>query len=122
MPPLSVATRLIVAAAAGRPVDGRSPSDPRLPFLADAAEIVGEVVGGAAAVAAVDDGDVGSRNALALVELPDRRVVPLLDLPEEDVCEHRAFEPDAVRAAVEPVGDRRRREGTRDLEAALARR
>ena len=87
-----------VAADPGRELDLGRGADLRLPLGADRREVVGERVGVAAAVAAVDRRDLGARQADARVELGDRRVVPLGDLAEVDVGEDRT-------AQLQPRGD-----------------
>src|SRR5438034_10956969 len=93
----------------------------RLPYLAGLAQVFGQVVRRAAVVGAVDDRDREARQALARVELLDRRIAPVLDLAEEDVREDLPGQVDVVRQSVAAIRDRRRRERPRNLDAALAR-
>src|SRR5262249_62283332 len=102
-----------------RPVDGDTLAGTVLPRLADVAQVLGQVVRRAAVVGAVDDRDVLTGEALALVQRLDRRVVPLLDVPEEDVREHRPGEMEMVRQVVAAMSDGRRRRRPGTLPAAL---
>ena len=92
-----------------------------LPGRADVGEVVGEVVRRPGAVGAVDDGDVLAGQVFARVELLDRRVVPVRDLAEVDLGEHRAAHTQKVAAGRVVVEDRGRCERPRDLQASLAR-
>ena len=68
----------------------------------------------------MDDADSGVRNADALVERLDRRIVPVLDLAEIDLREDGPGQPEVGADAVEAIVDRGAGEGPRDLEAAAA--
>ena len=71
------------------PFHRRPFTDRVLPVRADLRQIVGEDEGRTGAIGAVDgrDGLVGELEPR--VQIGDRRVIPLLDLAEVDVCEHR---------------------------------
>ena len=110
-----------VGARPGRPAQA-APGAGRLgPGGADLGQVVAEDVGGAAAVGAVHDGDVGVGQPGAGVEDGKGRVVPLGDLAEEDLRENGAGE--LQPRAVEPrhvVGDGDGAEVNGDLERGAA--
>ena len=89
-----------------------------LPRRADLRQVVGEVVGRARVVGSVDRRDRGRRQAHLRVQRLDRRVVPLRDVAEVDVREHRPVMCRLFGTSGEVVDDRRRRERPRDLDAA----
>src|SRR5207247_5315797 len=90
-----------------------------LPLRADPREIVGEVPGRPATVAAVDGGDLQIREADARVDLLDRACVPLRDVAEIDVREDLPGQLQAIRHSRYVVRGRRGRKRPRDLLAAL---
>ena len=107
---------------AGRPGD-RFAGSPGLglPIGADAAEVVGENIGRAAAVRAVDDMDVLVRQADTTIVGRHRRVIPLLDFAQEDAGNGGRRELElAVRHAVQVVGERLGTKRARDLDDLIA--
>ena len=106
-----------LAAHAGRPLHRRALADLGLPLGADLRQVVGEDERGARAVGAVHDGDVAASGSFTpRVQRGDRRVVPLGDLAEVDVGEHRAGQLELARAdaldVARPARRRRSRSGT----------
>ena len=69
-------------------------------------EVVGEVEGRARAVRAMHDGDRLRRQLGARIELRDRRVVPGLDLAEEDLGQRRAVDDEIAGLDAFEVDDR----------------
>ena len=65
--------------------------------------------GGARSVGAMHDGDRGVRQLDASIELRNRRIVPLGDLAEEDLCNGRAVEGHFTRLDARQVDDRNNR-------------
>ena len=78
-----------LAAHAGGPLHRGAGADLRLQVRADFRQVVGEQEGGARAVGAVHDGDVVGRQLHARVQRGDRLRVPLGDLAQVDVGQHR---------------------------------
>src|SRR6185437_5192199 len=81
-----------LAAHARGPAHRGAFADLRFPFGARLGEIVRPDERGAGAVGAVHDADRGVGEVRAGVERGDGGVIPLRDLAEEDVREHRARE------------------------------
>src|SRR5581483_2877904 len=102
------------------PVDGDAGAVLRLPRRARGRQEVGEVVGRARVVRAVDDRDLRARQADALVQPLDRRIVPLRDLAYEDLRQGCAVHVQQVLHAGQVVDDGGRGERPRDLNASLA--
>src|SRR6266513_2918663 len=94
-----------LGAGADRPLDGLVRADLGGPLLAVRGEELREAGGRARLVGAVHHGDRLARELHARVELGDCRVVPVLDLPEEDVGDRRAVELEPALDAVEVVRD-----------------
>ena len=105
-----------LAAGAGRPLDVLVDPGAALPFRAVAREEVGEALGRARRVGAVDDGDVRVGQLQARVLAGDLGVVPLLDLAEVDVGERLAVELEPALDAGQVVGRGDRAEGDRRLD------
>jgi hypothetical protein len=84
----------------------RADADLALPLRADSGEVVGEVPGGPATVAAVDGRDLQVRELDARVDLLDRIVVPLRDVAEIDVRENLPCQLQSVADAGDVVGNR----------------
>src|SRR5439155_19752889 len=112
-------TRRALAADAGREARLGADADLALPLRADPGEIVGEVPGRPATVAAEDGRDLQVRKLDARVDLLDRAVIPLRDVAEIDVREDLPGQPQSVADSRDVVGDRRGRKRPRDLLAAL---
>ena len=89
------------------------------PTAARLREEVGERVGVAGTVAAEHGRDLLVRKPLALVQLLDRRRVPVADLALVDLGQDRPRELEAT-DAVEVVTDRGRGQRPRDLDAPIA--
>ena len=64
----------------------------------------------------MDDGDVGGGERRAGVVGLEARVVPALELAEEDVCDHVRREVKGLRDALQVVSDDDRAEHRRDVE------
>ena len=81
---------IALTASTDRPVDGRAFTDLGFPLGVHLGQVVGEDEGRAGTVGAANrsDGRVGQRHAG--VQRQDRRVVPLGDLAQKDIAEHRA--------------------------------
>jgi conjugative relaxase-like TrwC/TraI family protein len=99
-----------------RPAGRLAGADLGCPGRVDAGQVVGEDVGGAAAVGTVHDGDPRVREGQARVKRGDGGVVPVGDLPEVDLGEHRAgqVQPGACREG-QVVGDAFAAQVDRDL-------
>src|SRR5205823_13841331 len=74
-------------------------------------EVVGEVERRARAVRAMDDGDRRARQVPALVELLDRRGIPLGDLSQIDLRQYRAGHSQVLDIQVVDRAGRRERPG-----------
>src|SRR4051794_25521915 len=103
-------------ARAGRPLDRLVDAGAVLPLVRVVGEERREQLGRAGLVGAVADRDRGVRQLRAGVLLRDRRVVPVLDLPEEDVGDGRAVELEPLVDAVDVVGDGDGAEHARDVD------
>src|SRR4029077_19898609 len=82
---LSGHTFVALPAQTDRPLYRRSLPYLRLPLFADFGEVVGEDVGGPAAVGTVDHDDRLIRKIYARINLGDGGIVPVADLAEKDV-------------------------------------
>src|SRR3954471_2925389 len=113
----------VVALGAGarRPLDRLVDARPVLPLVRVVGEERREQLGRARLVRAVADRDSRVRELRAGVLLGDRRVVPVLDLAEEDVGDRRAVELQALVEPADVVGDRDRAEEHRDLDGVALR-
>ena len=114
--------RAAAGTRARRPVDARVEADLVLPPAADRRQVLGEVVGRARAVGAVNRCDLEIREVESAVQASDRLIVPAGDLAHVDVRERRPVELQPAAEAGEVVRDRRCRQRPGNDDAALARR
>src|SRR4029079_17924766 len=109
-----------LGAGAGRPLDRLVRAGAALPGRGVVGEEGGEVRRRAGLVGAVADRDARGRQLRARVLARDLRVVPLLDLAEEDVGDRLAVELEALVDAVDVVGDGYGTEHRRDVDRVAA--
>src|SRR4029078_10721211 len=107
-------------AGAGRPLDRLVRAGAALPGRRVVGEEGREVRRRAGLVGAVAGRDARARQLRARVLARDLRVVPLLDLAEEDVGDGLPVELEALVDAVDVVGDRHRAEDGRDVDGVGA--
>ncbi len=94
-----------LAAGAVGPGDRGGRADLRLPIGADHAEVIGEHEGGARTVGTVNRGDRQGRQLHAGIDLRDLRIIPLGDVAEIDVGQHRTGQLQLVRLHAGQVDD-----------------
>src|ERR687886_401229 len=111
---------IALRAGAGRPLDLLVDARAALPGRRVVGEELREVLRRARRVRAVAHRDVVARQLHAGVLARDLRVVPLLDLAEEDVGRGLAVELEALLDAVEVVGDRHGAEDGRHVDRVRA--